>query len=333
MRMRAGAVLAALLLGACGGGGDDGDAVEIDLEEVVDIDPCGVLDPDSARDLVGGEVVEGPPDVGTTLARAVGCSYQLGDGGTGGAIAASLVMGETEEEPDVAVELRLAELGADADAAAPIDLDGADAAAVVSTEQVVHVVYVVEQVVTSVEVVPVDGVDEEAVRDVVAFVEETLPVVREAKEERDRAVAEAEGGDEEGAGSEEDEGAGDTVQAEEIEGLWTGDWGTMAIEEEDGEVRAAYTHDEGRITGTFEDGVFTGRWTEVPSRQGPSDAGSVEFRFAKTDDGTIALDGRWDYDGDAEPLGHDDWDLTLSEDEVPPELLEAFEDEEGFQEP
>ena len=87
--------------------------------------------------------------------------------------------------------------------------------------------------------------------------------------------------------------------------------------------------------GSFEtqDGVFTGRWTEIPSREGPNDAGGVEFRFAKTADGSIALDGRWDYDGDAEPLSHEDWDLTLSEEAVPEELQEAFEDEQSFEQP
>lgn len=335
MRARLGVVLvAALVLASCGGDdGDDEQAADDDValatEAIVDLDPCGLLDRDTAAALTGAEVEEVDDDPVTSLASLIGCSYRGDGAGAGGAIAASLVLGGTDEEPEAAKDARLAELapGAQGDAE---DLDLGDAGAVVATDDVVQVVYVVEQVVVSVEVTPADAVDPGAVDAVVAFAEGTVEPVRqaiEAKAQRDRDA----GATTTTAEASDGAAADDVVQQGEIEGLWTGDWGTMAIEVDGDQVRAAYTHDDGRITGTFDDGVFRGRWTEVPTREGPNDAGSVEFRFAKTDDGTIALDGRWDYDGDEEPLGHDDWDLTLSEDEVPPELLDAFDDEESFE--
>ncbi len=69
----------------------------------------------------------------------------------------------------------------------------------------------------------------------------------------------------------------------------------MALHVEGDQVLGAYTYQEGRITGTFSDGTFVGRWTEIPTRAGPSDAGPVEFTFVKTAGG-LTLDGRWGYD-------------------------------------
>lgn len=346
MGMRAGRlgcfVALALVGAACGGGGDD-DEQAVDAEvapaggPVVEVDPCELLDRQTAAALSGGDVAEAdgePPR--PSIASTIGCSYRRtdGGGGDGDAIAASLVLAAADDEPDAAKDARVAALTSALDDPAVEALDLGDAAALVTTDEVVVVVYVVEEVVVSVEVAPVDGVDEEAVEAVVEFTGSTVEPVREAFEAKARADADADADDTGSPEDGDDEAAsGEAVVQGEIEGLWTGDWGTMAIEVDGDEVRAAYTHDDGRISGTFEDGVFRGRWTEVPTRVGPNDAGEVEFRFAKSGDGTIALDGRWDYDGDPEPLGHDDWDLTLSTDDVPPELLEAFDDEASFEEP
>jgi hypothetical protein len=59
-------------------------------------------------------------------------------------------------------------------------------------------------------------------------------------------------------------------------------------------VQGTYTHDSGRIDGTVNGNLFKGRWNEVPTRKGPSDAGLVEFTMSA--DGK-SFTGRWSYDG------------------------------------
>jgi len=89
-------------------------------------------------------------------------------------------------------------------------------------------------------------------------------------------------------------GAGTAQRAivkEDIVGHWEGDWGTMYLKNMGGKVRGVYTYDDGRVIGTFADGVFTGWWSEAPSRTPPSDAGAVEFTFIRRE-GSLALDGR-----------------------------------------
>jgi hypothetical protein len=339
--LRAGVVALALLGAGCGGGGGDDDEQAADTGAaatggpVVDLDPCALLDRGTAAALSGAAVDE-PDDepVGTALAASIGCSYRT-SGSTGGAIAARLVLAAGTEEPEGAKDARVAELTASLDDPAVEEVDLGDAGALVTTDEVVQVVYVVEEVVVSVEVAPPAGVDDGVVESVLEFTETTVEPVRRALEEKQRDDREVGTTTTPAPDDDPDAASGDddVVQTGEIEGLWTGDWGTMAIEVDGDQVRAAYTHDDGRITGTFEDGVFRGRWTEIPTREGPNDAGEVEFRFAKTGDDTIALDGRWDYDGEADPLTHDDWDLTLSPEAVPDELRAAFEDDEGFEAP
>ena len=305
-----------LPLAACGGGGDDG--AEIAAAPIAAVDPCGLLPAGEASRLTGGELEVDDAAATSSLGAAVGCTYRFVDGGEGvgddlgGALAASLVVVEPELPPLQALESVVSQ--AEDDGAEVADVEVGDAATTVVTETEVQVVTVIETVIVIVTVAPADGeVDDALVAEVVEFTE--TAVVEPVKERLAQAPA---------ADDAED---GEEITTGELEGLWTGDWGTMALQVDGDQVRGAYTHDDGRIVGTFADGVFIGRWTEVPSRAEPSDAGDVEFRFAKTGDG-LSLDGRWRYGSEGE--FREDWDLVLSDEEVPEELVAAFEDESSF---
>ena len=300
-----------LVLSACGGDDGGGDAAP-ELQTIAAVDPCGLLPPDEATRLTGGDVEIDDTPATSSLGSAVGCAYRFADGSEaagaelGGALAASLVVVDPELPPDEALELIASSVDDDAFDATEIEVGDGGTTLVSPTE--VQVVTVVETVVVLVTVVPVDGaVEESLVDDVVAFTETTVEPVRDAL-----------------AG-----GGPPQIQAGELEGLWTGDWGTMALQVDGDQVVGAYTHDEGRIVGTFADGVLVGRWTEVPTRAEPNDAGDVEFRFTKTADG-LTLDGRWRYGSEGE--FSEDWDLVLSDEEIPEELVDAFEDEASFEE-
>lgn len=299
------------------GCGDDGAAGEVEL--IADLDPCSLLTPEAATELTGAAVAE----AGGGLGGAIGCGYEFADEAaadtTGSAIAARLVLSPADGDGDEALakardaavdeardagtapevaDVTLA--GAPPGAATPAD----DVPAVtVSSSTTVRVVYVVGEVVVEVLIVPAEtAVDAAKVDQVVAFTETTVRPVKEAVVESDIALG-------------------------DIEGVWTGDWGTMILEESGGSVRGVYTHDEGTIVGSFENGVIRAWWTEVPTRAPTGDAGEVEFRFTKTADG-VSLDGRWRYgtDGDFS----EDWDLTRTDEPSPDGLAARFDDDNAF---
>lgn len=309
--LRAVALLLGCMLGAvaCSGGGD-----ELDLQLAASIDPCAVLGPDEATALVGAEVRPG-----ASLGATIGCAYELdAGGGSGSAIAASLALTRAEDDDPAAALTKAADAAAEeagesatvADKTLSVQLPGPGGgtpteveAKVVATGTEVRIVYVVETVVVTVFVAPAGGeVNDVVTNQVVDFTSTTVEPVR-------RAVIPSD------------------VTAEDVEGTWAGDWGTITIQIDDGEVRAAYLHDQGTITGTFENGVIVGWWTELPSREPDSDAGEVEFRFVRTDEG-VFLDGRWRYGTTG--VFSENWDLALAETEAPPELLDLLEDDDAF---
>jgi hypothetical protein len=57
-----------------------------------------------------------------------------------------------------------------------------------------------------------------------------------------------------------------------------------------------YAWDQGRITGSFANGILTGRWSEAPTYAGPYDAGSFELAFS---DDCSSFTGKWKHDADA----------------------------------
>ena len=77
-------------------------------------------------------------------------------------------------------------------------------------------------------------------------------------------------------------------------GTWDTEWGVMALTQTGSQVKGTYPHDTGHIAGTVTGNLFKGRWTELPTRKGPSDAGAVELTMSA--DGKT-LKGRWTYDG------------------------------------
>src|SRR4051812_14597917 len=76
-------------------------------------------------------------------------------------------------------------------------------------------------------------------------------------------------------------------------GTWNSDWGVMTLTQTGSKVVGKYVHDDGRIVGTASGGKFKGRWTELPTRKGPSDAGAAEFTMSRSGK---AFTGRWTYD-------------------------------------
>ncbi len=116
--------------------------------------------------------------------------------------------------------------------------------------------------------------------------------------------------------------------ADRISGYWVGDWGDIIFRvDPDGFVTAAYTHDSGVIVGWMEGATIQGWWCEVPSRNPPSDAGSVQFRLVDTN-GAASLDGRWTY-GHHEAVARwsDNWDVTeRTETTAPDALLQRLEE-------
>jgi hypothetical protein len=97
------------------------------------------------------------------------------------------------------------------------------------------------------------------------------------------------------------------LTAAEVAGYWTGDWGQLVLQQHGDKMVGAYSHDEGMLVGTLQNGLLVGWWCEVPSRKPPGDAGDVEMKFV-TVDGKRSIDGRWRYGTEGE--WREDWDIS-----------------------
>lgn len=111
-----------------------------------------------------------------------------------------------------------------------------------------------------------------------------------------------------------------TIQKEDVQGHWSGDWGHMVLRVVGDEVWGAYNHDEGTVRGRVVNGRFVGWWCEVPSRGPDADAGEVEFGFVRGPSGELNFDGKWRYGTTAE--WQENWDLQRVS-EAPSAELEA----------
>jgi hypothetical protein len=123
---------------------------------------------------------------------------------------------------------------------------------------------------------------------------------------------------------------GSAIADDEIEGHWTSvDWGDMYLAAgPGGTTRGVYPHDLGTVTGRLENGVFVGWWCEAPTRQPNTDAGEVEFRFSRADDGSLLLDGRWKYGSEGD--WYEDWDLVRVDTPIDEPTLARLENEDEF---
>ena len=92
------------------------------------------------------------------------------------------------------------------------------------------------------------------------------------------------------------------IPTSEIAGTYTGDWGTMHLAFQGTEARGAYDHADGLFVGTVSGDTIRGRWCQASAQ------GEAEFRFTRAN-GTISLDGRWNYSTDPASW-KDDWDLA-----------------------
>jgi len=104
-------------------------------------------------------------------------------------------------------------------------------------------------------------------------------------------------------------------------GFWTGKWGNQVFQVDGaGNVVSAYDHDQGIVVGTITNGILNGWWCEVPSRLPPADAGAVQMRIIDSGNGTVSIDGRWQYGYDPTAAWHEDWDITTKGGTPPADL-------------
>gem|GEM_PF-2383022 len=75
-------------------------------------------------------------------------------------------------------------------------------------------------------------------------------------------------------------------------GTWDTDYGVMVLTQTTSAVSGTYTWNDGKLAGSTTGGVLSGRWSESPSYQPPSDAGDIEFRMSA--DGN-SFTGTWGY--------------------------------------
>jgi hypothetical protein len=119
------------------------------------------------------------------------------------------------------------------------------------------------------------------------------------------------------------------IAIEDLEGHWSNPtWGNMVLRHVGTELRGSYSYDQGTVLGSYENGLFVGWWTEVPSRLPMMDAGEVEFRFARNADGSIYFDGHWRYGTTG--AWNENWDLTFDPSPAAAELEARFDDPTAF---
>ena len=89
--------------------------------------------------------------------------------------------------------------------------------------------------------------------------------------------------------------------ARDITGVWQTNFGTFVLHVgEQGDAYGVYEHDAGIILGRYRDGLFIGRWCELPTYRDQQDAGVLQLQFARGNSGNV-VDGRWTY-GDVPDL-------------------------------
>lgn len=136
--------------------------------------------------------------------------------------------------------------------------------------------------------------------------------------------------DDAGVDSDVDRMVGDTgLRVNDILGFYSGPWGDMVLRAHDAEIWGVYKYDGGTIVGQItSDGVFTGWWTQLPTRTG-LDSGVVEFRWKQVDGTTVHFDGRWHYANSK--TWFTNWNLDLVTDRTPPtSLTDRFDDPSNF---
>ena len=113
------------------------------------------------------------------------------------------------------------------------------------------------------------------------------------------------------------------VRVRDVLGFYTGAWGDMLLEQVGDEVWGTYSLGAGTLVGTIEGDHLSGWWTEG-NRQSEREMGEVEFRWSRSDSGSIVLDGRWRFGVSGE--WSEDWDVPLVTDGAAPrELVDRFD--------
>ena len=171
-RWRLGAVFVVMALGgaACGGGDDNGETIE--LQPIVSLDPCDLVDAETASELVGVDVETAEVDAAE---GGVGCGYSADGSALGGAVAdvgAAVFVEPVGDDAGAAMDDVLPD---DADIS---EIDIGDGGRIARTRDRIVTVYVVQDALVRIEVLPQDGVDDALADEVVAVAETTVdPVV------------------------------------------------------------------------------------------------------------------------------------------------------------
>jgi len=76
------------------------------------------------------------------------------------------------------------------------------------------------------------------------------------------------------------------------EGSYETNFGALILKVSGNKVSGSYSHDNGRIEGTWEGNRLVGKWSEAPTYKPPHDAGEFEFVFPKD---FKSFAGRWRY--------------------------------------
>lgn len=91
----------------------------------------------------------------------------------------------------------------------------------------------------------------------------------------------------------------------------------------EGQAYGVYQRDDGILVGHYSEGLFMGRWCELPSRRSPDDAGRIEIRFATNANRRIQMEGRYSH-GDAAAAWLTDWFGYTTPIAPPPGLAERL---------
>jgi hypothetical protein len=89
--------------------------------------------------------------------------------------------------------------------------------------------------------------------------------------------------------------------ARDLSGVWQTNFGVFVLRVGDaGDAYGVYEHDAGIVIGRYRDGLFIGRWCELPTYRDQQDAGVLQMQFARGSNSNV-VDGRWSY-GDTPDL-------------------------------
>ena len=89
--------------------------------------------------------------------------------------------------------------------------------------------------------------------------------------------------------------------------MWHTNWGKLVLEQNGNVVTGHYTHDKGKISGTLNGNILTGKWSEAPTYKPKKDAGEFVLTFSNNGK-TFSSKWRYGFGGNSWP--YNDWTGT-----------------------